>query len=77
MGRVKAKAKPEKNTQPNTADAVTDEDDPLKEVENYNVMYSKHMKQNVKTWEEGLLSFHPKQMKLCLFTRTSRTKNVG
>ena len=64
-------------TASNTANSVTDsEADPHKDVENYNVMYSKHLKQNVKTWEEGLLCFHPKNCKVSLFTRTSRAKNV-
>ena len=38
-------------------------------------MYTKHLKQNVKTWEEGLLSYNPVSKKLALFTRDTRASN--
>ena len=70
-----------KSTQSNTANSVTDSETPKSagpndDLENYDVMYTKHVKQNLKTWEEGLLSYNNSSKHMKLFTRNTKAKCI-
>ena len=40
------------------------------------MIFTKHVKQNVKTWEDGMASYSPHNKKFALWTRTGRIRNV-
>ena len=44
-----------------------------KDLEVYEVMYTKHLHQKVKSWEEGWFTYNLKNFKACLFSDTQMT----
>ena len=43
-------------------------------MENFEVLYTKHFHQKIKTWEDGHLEYHVKPMKLILYDVNDRSK---
>jgi len=46
------------------------------DVEFYNVIYTKHMTQRNKVWEDGFLEWHIKARKCVLYTSTTRCQQL-
>ena len=42
------------------------------EVENFDVLYTKHLTQKVKVWDDGFLEYHVVPQKLILFQSNAR-----
>ena len=66
---------------PNTASqAANDDGDGKKPVqfatEMFDVLYTKHLHQKSKVWEDGLLEWQPTPMKLVLFPENDRTRQL-
>ncbi len=53
---------------------AVDEEEKLVEIDTefYNVLYTKHLQQKAKVWDDGFLEYHVKSKKLSLFTSSTR-----
>ena len=70
--KAKAFAAPTKKKEDGSSDCITDDEEAkrikqMKDLETYEVMYTKHVNQKLKTWEEGLFVYNTKNFKAQLY----------
>lgn len=70
------KSKPAKDSSESNVsgdESPTKRDDHL---ETYEVYYTKHINQKIKTWEEGLFTYNTKNFKAILYNDMLKTENI-
>ena len=69
---------PVKAKEPGSSESITDDEEAKrikanKDLETYEVMYTKHVNQKLKTWEEGLFTYNTKNFKSQLYNDVQKT----